>query len=140
MLRVWIKCRGFISNFYVQLWGLSKLEIKEDKLFAAIGKEAANRASDFNSQNLANSVWAYGNMGIHPGDEVLADIARWTMIKISEFTPQNLANVVRWLECGDIAQWALRCTYVGIITHVVNVTYAGVGLCQAGRLQRGPVS
>lgn len=38
------------------LWGLSKLEIKNEPLMLAIGEEARTRLHGFNSQNLANSV------------------------------------------------------------------------------------
>lgn len=38
------------------LWGLSKLEIKDEGLMTSIGEEARRRLHDFNSQNLANSV------------------------------------------------------------------------------------
>lgn len=76
------------------MWGLSKLEIKDEVLFTAIATEACSRAWDFNSQNLANSIWAFGNLCIHPGDDMMDKLAAWTVAKINEFTPQNLSNVV----------------------------------------------
>jgi len=44
--------------------------------------------------NAANSVWAYGNLGINPGEDVLQEYAAFATHKINEFTPQNLSNFV----------------------------------------------
>ena len=74
------------------LWGLSKLGIADGELFKAVGAGALRSLAGFNAQNLANSVWAYANLGLSPGEEALDAYARASIERMGEATPQNLVR------------------------------------------------
>ena len=76
------------------LWALSKLEVEDAELMRAIGDAARRHIWEFNCQNLANTVWAFANAGIFPGDELLRDLAAAALRRLPEFSPQNLSNTL----------------------------------------------
>ncbi len=67
--------------------------IADGELFKAVGEAAHENLESFNAQNISNTVYAYGNLGISPGKKVLDEFAAVTAHKLSDFTPQNLSNV-----------------------------------------------
>lgn len=74
------------------LWALSKLEIEDHQLLEAIGAEVRKHIWEFNCQNLANTIWAFANLGINPGPDLLTDIAGAAIHRLPEFSPQNLSK------------------------------------------------
>ena len=84
-----------VMDLICRRWGLSKLGIGDGALFTAVGEGALRILHDFQPQNLANAVYAYANLGINPGEEVLGMYAAHFIHKINEALPQNLSNMVQ---------------------------------------------
>ena len=69
----------------------------DEAIFSAIGTASVKCLSTFNSQNLANTLWAYGNAkyagaSISPDDAALEALASASLRKIVEFSAQNLVR------------------------------------------------
>ena len=80
-----------------------------------MGAGALRSLAGFNAQNLANSVWAYANLGLSPGEEALDAYARASIERMGEATPQNLVRV--W--------WFLRWSLNVIINSIIKLWSAG---------------
>lgn len=77
------------------LWSLSKLGISDGHLFSAVAQGAVKALPFFNGQNVANALWAFANVQLHPGAEALELYAERAIQIINQLTPQNLSNTVR---------------------------------------------
>ena len=58
-------------------------------------EEAIERvAPDMNSQNVANTVWAYGTLGVPPSPQVIHELEAALRGVVMEMNPQHLANII----------------------------------------------
>ena len=51
------------QNIANTAWAFAKLGQLDEKLFAALAREAALRVSEFKAQNIANTAWAFATLG-----------------------------------------------------------------------------
>ncbi|KAK9814956.1 hypothetical protein WJX73_003116 [Symbiochloris irregularis] len=56
--------------------------------------ESAKKLAGFNAQNLANTVWAFANLGFNPGAEILNQLAAAAEARLAQFSSQNIANTL----------------------------------------------
>ena len=63
-----------------------------DPLFVASARAAAWRVSEFNSQNVANTAWAFAT-GNYREEKPFSALARAAERRVSEFNAQDLANM-----------------------------------------------
>ena len=62
-------------------------------LYDEISREAIHRISTFDSQNMANIVWAYAKMEHYNSTAFVDTLAKEAIPRLKEFTPQQLANL-----------------------------------------------
>jgi len=51
---------------------------------------------EFNSQDIANMLWAHATMGTKPGEQLLGQLEQRTVAISREFTPLSLAGMKKW--------------------------------------------
>jgi len=74
--------------------GVAKIgNVEAPALFEAVAAEAPNKIATFESQELANMVWAYSTAGID-APALFEAVASESSKNIATFTPQALANTV----------------------------------------------
>ena len=56
----------------------------DEKLFAALAREAEQRLSEFNAQNLANTAWAFATVN-RSHEKLLTGVAREVERRVKEF-------------------------------------------------------
>ncbi|KAJ1454239.1 hypothetical protein M885DRAFT_566448 [Pelagophyceae sp. CCMP2097] len=75
-------------------WGIAKIgNVEAPALFEAVAAVAPKKIATFDSQNLANTVWAYATARIE-APALFEMIAAEAAKKIATFNPQNLANTL----------------------------------------------
>ena len=52
-------------------------------------------SGEFNSQNVANTLWAYETMGTKPGERMMGQLERRVETTSGEFNSQDVSNTVR---------------------------------------------
>ena len=57
-------------------------------------RQAAARMGDFDSQEVAITVWGYATLGIRPGDEVMRGLERQAAARMGDFKAQDVANML----------------------------------------------
>ena len=58
-------------------------------------EEAIERvAPDMNSQNVANTIWAYGTLGMPPSPQVIDELEAALRRVVTEMKPQALSNII----------------------------------------------
>ena len=58
-------------------------------------EEAMERvAPDMNSQNVANTIWAYGTLGVPPSPQVIDELEAALRRVVTEMIPQHLSNII----------------------------------------------
>jgi hypothetical protein len=57
-------------------------------------RRAEATAGDFNSQEVANTVWAYATMGRKPGERLMVQLERRAEVISEDFYPQGIANTL----------------------------------------------
>ncbi|DBA85926.1 TPA: hypothetical protein ACH3X1_005470 [Trebouxia sp. C0004] len=89
------------------IWALAKIcydPVKIRSLLQAFAQEAIDRLTEgvpknepnlkLGPQSLSNMVYAYAVMGHHPGNDLLAAIAKGVQGQLRAFSPQGLSNTV----------------------------------------------
>ncbi|KAJ1463488.1 hypothetical protein M885DRAFT_556366, partial [Pelagophyceae sp. CCMP2097] len=75
-------------------WGIAKIgNVEAPALFKAVAAGAPKKIATFNSQDIANIVWAYATAGVE-APALFKAIAAEAPKKIATFNPQALANTV----------------------------------------------
>ncbi|KAJ1463512.1 hypothetical protein M885DRAFT_4965, partial [Pelagophyceae sp. CCMP2097] len=75
-------------------WGIAKIgNVEAPALFEAIAGEASKKIATFNSQDLANIMWAYATARVE-APALFAAVAAEAPKKISTFKSQELANTI----------------------------------------------
>ena len=64
---------------------------KDEQLFKALAKMAERRLDQFNTQDLANTAWAFATVG-QQDEHLFEALARMAEQRLDEFKPQDLAN------------------------------------------------
>ena len=64
---------------------------KDEQLFTALAAAAERRMRDFDSQNLANTAWAFATV-VHKGNQLFTALAAAAERCVRDFNSQDLAN------------------------------------------------
>ena len=66
-----------------------------------LNKHVGRTLEGFQARNLANTVWAWATLGVHPGEELLLSVGRAVERRLGDFKPQELAKTVwAWATLG----------------------------------------
>ena len=82
-----------LANMALGLANAGLVRAPWDELWNGIGVEARGRLGDFNSQGLANTVWAFATAK-HASPELFGAVAEAARGRLGEFNSQELANTV----------------------------------------------
>ncbi len=63
-------------------------------LLLALKRRAEAISGEFNSQDIANTLWAFATMGTKPGDNMMGQLERRAEGISGEFKPQEVANTL----------------------------------------------
>ena len=63
----------------------------DEQLFTAVADEASQRLKDFNSQDLANTAWAFVTVG-RKDEQLLTAVAEAAKQRVTDFDSQELVN------------------------------------------------
>ena len=66
----------------------------ETCLLPAFERRAEVMAGDFNSQGIANTLWAYATMGRKPGELLMGQLERRSEVMAGDFNSQEVSNTV----------------------------------------------
>jgi RAP domain-containing protein/uncharacterized protein DUF1601 len=72
---------------------MAKLDYKNEKLLAELCYEARRKIRDFNSQNIANTLWAMANLD-YRNEKVLIELYYEAQFKICDFNGQDITNTL----------------------------------------------
>ena len=64
------------------------------EVLSAMATQAMQRLSQFNSQNMSNTLWAFASLNHHPGPMLLKVLQRELVHKLPHFTSQGIENVL----------------------------------------------
>ncbi len=64
-------------------------------MMGQLERRAEAISGEFNSQNVANTLWAYATMGTKPGERMMGQLERRAEAISGEFTSQNIVDL-RW--------------------------------------------
>jgi hypothetical protein len=57
----------------------------EQRMMGELERRAEAISAEFNSQNVANTLWAYATMGTKPGERLMGHLERWSEEISGEF-------------------------------------------------------
>jgi uncharacterized alpha-E superfamily protein len=63
-------------------------------LLLELERRAEAISGEFNSQNVANTLWAFATMGKKPGERMMGQLERRAEAISGEFTAQEVANTL----------------------------------------------
>ena len=82
----------------------------DEKLFAALAREAALRVRESNAQDIANTALAFATHG-QLDEKVFAALARETALRVREFTAQGIANTAgAFATLGQLVEKLFACS------------------------------
>jgi hypothetical protein len=65
-------------------------------LLPELERRAEATGGDFNSQNVANTLWTYATMGRKPGERLMGLLERWAEVTAGEFQVAGVAQMLVW--------------------------------------------
>jgi ribosomal protein L14E/L6E/L27E len=69
-----------------------------ERMMGRLERRAEAISVDFNSQNIANTLWAFATMQVKPGERMMGQLERRAEAISGEFDSQNIANTM-WAYC-----------------------------------------
>jgi len=98
------------------LWSLAKLSfVMVDPIFSeTIETQASSIVNTFSPQEIANTIWAYGQMRMQPSRRFLSLLSRQATTRISDWKPEEISGLLWGLVKlsrhpeGDLSHWIQR--------------------------------
>jgi len=98
------------------LWSLAKLSfVMVDPMFSeAIETQASSIVNTFSPQEIANTIWAYGQMRMQPSRRFLSLMSRQATTRIEDWKPEEISGLLWGLVKlsrhpeGDLSHWIQR--------------------------------
>ena len=66
----------------------------KENLLLALERQAEAISGEFNSQDVANTLWAFATMGMKPGERMMGQLERRAEAISGEFNSQAVANTL----------------------------------------------